>query len=131
MILKYRAWKNDGEYSRMITSKQGVFTAIKNCYDNEGIGEETTGYHYVDTSPNPNKYVLMQFTGLRDKNDVAIFEGDIVRIFDNEETDFGWNEEVIFHNGAFMAGNENLLSNVNFRSLVIGNVYEKLDKKVS
>lgn len=115
----------------MITSKQGVMTAIRNCYDNEGIGEETTGYHYVDTSPKPDRYVLMQFTGLYDKNGTQIFESDFIRIFDDEESDSGWNEEVIFHNGAFMAGDENLLTNVNHRCVIIGNFYENPELKVS
>ena len=47
---------------------------------------------------------LMQFTGIRDKNGVEIFDGDVVRIPDDWDT-FGTNAgesyEVIFKNGAY------------------------------
>lgn len=87
--MKYRAWKFDGEYSHMITSAQGVITAIKNCYNNEGITEGTTGYHYVDTAPKPKKYILMQYIGLNDLYGIEIYDRDIVRFEDRESTQVG------------------------------------------
>ncbi len=74
-----------------------------------------------------NPKTLGQSTGLKDKNGVAIFEGDIVWIIDEGELDngWGWSEEVIFHNGSFMAGDDNLLANVNHRCVVSGNKYER------
>lgn len=70
--------------------------------------------------------VLMQSTGLKDKNGVEIFEGDVVWIVDKGEMDngWGWFEEVKFRNGSFMAGDDFLI-NANHRCVVHGNIYER------
>lgn len=91
------------------------------------------GMHYIipqnliaDTLPQfkVDKNTVGQYTGLNDKNDQKIYSGDIIFIYDDEETESGWWENVFLHQGAFMAGDDNLLSNVHFRSKVIGNKYE-------
>ena len=85
-------------------------------------------WEYGDSNFFPlDEVVLMQSTGMKDKKGVEIFEGDVVWIIDEGELDngWGWSEEVIFHNGSFMAGNEKLLANVNHRCVVSGNKYER------
>lgn len=70
---------------------------------------------------NNGLYEFEPYSTLTDMDGKKIFKGDIVFIYDDEETEDGWWENVIFHRGCFMAGDDNLLANVHFRCRVIGN----------
>ncbi len=71
---------------------------------------------------------MMENLNYYNTDDNEIYAGHIVRIYDDEENDDGWNEEVIFHQGAFCARDENFIGNVHFRSRIIGDVFK--DKKL-
>lgn len=92
--------------------------------DTGAIGE---GKSNVDFEPD---YVLMQFTGLKDKNGREVYEGDIIQI----ENWYYPIAEVIFQNGAFRADNKiggkflftgEELFQCSYE--VIGNIYENPD----
>lgn len=68
--------------------------------------------------------VLMQFTGMTDRNGKEIYEGDLINAYD-----YGWGikveeDKVIFKNGMFMSEHQEIpfadLSDIE----VIGNIYE-------
>ena len=77
--------------------------------------------------------ILMQYTGLKDKNGKPIFEGDIVKYYDS--TTMWLNAEVIFSDGSFAVKHPDpkMEQDIELRQFtyqdmkgieVIGNIYE-------
>ena len=114
--IKFRAW--DKESEQMIpndfVNKEASAFVVYNEIAQEWISDE-------------KDFILMQFTGLLDKNSKEIYEGDIVQYFD---TAFAPREifSIDFVNGMFYlksAEDEEYNSDMNTAPLeVIGNIYE-------
>ncbi len=113
--IKFRAW--DKDYKKMISVDEIDLFLKQIRYWKEKDEEPIT--------LNKGDYELMQFTGLKDKNGKEIYEGDIIRL-NNDNEIIG---EITFEKGCFVylekIGDSEALNHFKEKQFeIIGNKFE-------
>src|SRR3712207_145032 len=124
MILKFRAWDCD---ARKMTSWQDLILEKSENKDRILIGyKKNKAITNFD-----HKMILMQSTGLKDKNGTEIYEGDVVEVLkgflnviDYRQDDGCWRLKPLDEQFAcsYFSNYDN-----KFEWLVIGNIYENME----
>ena len=113
--IKFRVYDENLKRMKYLNSPQDLI-----CFDEEGNGY----YENMQTGPVEWFSDLMQYTGIKDKNGVEIYEGDKVKAKFYGKEVVG---EIGFNSGCFLLWNSCVSDNQLFIFTdieVIGNIYE-------
>jgi len=110
--IRFRAW--DKTEQNMFRVDQITFNKNTTLTDYPHILDEHNDVHDLETT------VLLQFTGLHDKNGKEIYEGDIVHghWYDKSRV-----ATIIFENGSFWIKGSDMIGNTEGFQFLLGSIY--------
>lgn len=132
--IKFRAWNKENE--KMIYSNETYprsiykfeFDIVSNfnfkltkMVDRFNVKDDDGENYYIECYE-PIDADIMQYTGIKDKNNKEIYEGDIVEFYSNVEDEI-ITEKVEYHFGIYRAG-DYFVGKIYNKCEVIGNIYE-------
>lgn len=127
MIPKYRAFNKKTKKMYGVDGFKAIERKIyrHSLADDEFRSGRLETFHFVED--NLDDYILMQSTGLKDKNGVEVFDGDIVKLQYTIASDFELFEVRQFRGGMWRIDNRRRGSDLWLRNEdceVIGNIHE-------